>query len=202
MAGAEHAGDLDLDSPRVQSFISLLREKKVVVDPTVSVFETMFLSKTGEIPPTYARIAARLPPLTQRKFLDAGLPVQEPLRRSAFQAMLKMIGRLHRAGIPMVAGTDSAFPGMVLHRELELYVQAGLPPPTVLQIATLGAARVMKHDQESGSLTAGKHADIIIVDGNPSEQISDIRKITQVLKGGMIYDSEKLHRAIGLSPAS
>jgi imidazolonepropionase-like amidohydrolase len=116
--------------------------------------------------------------------------------------MLKMIGRLHRAGIPMVAGTDSAFPGMVLHRELELYVQAGLPPPTVLQIATLGAARVMKHDQEIGSLTAGKHADIIIVDGNPSEQISDIRKITQVLKGGMIYDSEKLHRAIGLSPAS
>jgi imidazolonepropionase-like amidohydrolase len=58
----------------------------------------------------------------------------------------------------------------------------------------------MKHDRESGSVAPGKYADLIIVDGSPSERISDIRKIRKVVKGGVIFDADQLQRAIGLSP--
>ena len=124
----------------------------------------------------------------------------EDRKPKAFQALLKMVALLYREGIPIVAGTDAPLPGFVLHRELELYVQAGLPPATVLRIATLGAAKVMKHERELGSIAPEKQADLIIVDGNPAERISDIRKIKKVIKDGMIYDVADLQRAIGLRP--
>ncbi|HME91775.1 MAG TPA: hypothetical protein VKE49_10150, partial [Myxococcaceae bacterium] len=124
---AEHAAELELDSPKVQSFIALLKQRNIVVDPTVSTFEDMLLARVGEISPTYASIAAKLPPLTRRGFLAGGLgvaPEIESRKQPAFEALLKMVAVLHRAGIPIVAGTDAPFPGFVLHRELELYVRA------------------------------------------------------------------------------
>jgi hypothetical protein len=197
----EHAGDLDLDSPRVRSFIALLKERQIVVDPTLCAFEGMITARKGEISPTYASVASRLPPITRRLFMSGGLAVSpeiEERKPKAFQALLNMVGLLYREGIPIVAGTDAALPGFVLHRELELYVQAGLPAARVLRIATLAAARVMKHEREVGSIAAGKQADLIIVDGNPAERISDIRKIKKVIKNGVIYDAADLQRAIGL----
>jgi hypothetical protein len=200
---AEHAAALDLGSRRVQSFIALLKERSIVVDPTLSTFEGLLAARTGEVSPTYARIASRLPLITQRGMKGGGLaPAAAEANSSAFAALLKMVQLLYRAGIPIVAGTDAAFPGFVVHRELELYVQAGLPPPAVLRIATLGAAKVMKRDRESGSIAPGKQADIIIVDGNPAERISDIRKIKTVVKQGVIYDVRELEDRIGLASGS
>ncbi|HEX4802910.1 MAG TPA: amidohydrolase family protein, partial [Myxococcaceae bacterium] len=200
---AEHAAELDLSSPKVKAFIALLKERHVVVDPTVSVFEGMLASPAGQVSPTYASIAPRLPPITQRTLKGGGLAAATGEANSrAFDALLKMVGLLYRAGIPLVAGTDALLPGFVVHRELELYVQAGLPPPAVLRIATLGAAKVMKRDRESGSVASGKQADLIIVDGNPTERISDIRKIKTVVKQGVLYDARQLEDRIGLASRS
>jgi imidazolonepropionase-like amidohydrolase len=201
-AVAEHAAELDLQSPPVKSFVQLLQARKIVVDPTVSIFEGMFTGRPGTVSPDFAVIADRLPPQVRRGLLSGGLPVPEGKDqrfRDSFQALLRMVKTLYDAGVPIVAGTDS-FAGFALHRELELYVAAGIPAPQVLQIATLGAARVMKRDAELGSIAPGKLADLVLIDGDPTTRISDIRRVTTVVKDGTVYQAAALYQAIGVRP--
>jgi imidazolonepropionase-like amidohydrolase len=201
-AVAEHAAELDLQSEQVKSFVQLLRARKIVVDPTVSIFEGMFTGRPGTVSPDFAAVADRLPPQVRRSLLSGGLPVpagRDQRYRDSFQALLKMVKTLYDAGVPIVAGTDSTA-GFALHRELELYVAAGIPAPRVLQIATLGAARVMKRDAELGSIAPGKLADLILVDGDPAAHISDIRRVTTVVKDGAVYQTSALYQAIGVRP--
>lgn len=201
-AVAEHAATLDLEGPAVQAFIAQLVERKVVVDPTVSIFEGMLLERPGEMSPVYAAVADRLPVQVRRGFLRGGLPVtaeNEQRYQASFEALLRFIGMLHRAGVPLVAGTD-ALAGFALHRELENYVRAGIPAPEVLRIATLGAARVMKRDDQLGVIAPGMLADVVLVDGDPAARISDIRNVVLTVQGGRIYRAEKLLRALGIEP--
>lgn len=199
---AQHAGELDLKSPPVQNFIALLKEKHVDIDPTVGIFEGMFLARPGSVDPQFAEVADRMPPQVRRGFLGGGLPVPEGMDqryRDAAQAMLNMVDLLYTSGIPIVAGTDS-LAGFALHSELEYYVKAGIPAPTVLQIATLGAARIMKHDGQSGSIAPGKLADMDLIDGDPATRISDIRRVKTVVKDGVVYDSTTVYQAMGVAP--
>ncbi len=201
-AVADRAATIDLASERVASFIKLLKDRKIVVDPTVSVFEGMFTDRPGKIPTGFAAIADHLPPLVRRGFLTGGLPVpagKDERYRESEKALLRMIKMLYDAGVPIVAGTDS-MPGFALHRELELYVEAGIPAPEVLRIATIGAARVMKRDGELGSIRTGKLADMILVDGNPMTRISDIRHVALVIKDGSVYEPAALYQSIGVRP--
>ncbi len=202
IAVGERAGTLDLESAPVRDFIALLKERGTVVDPTVAIFEGLFLSKPGAVSPPYRAIADHLPIATQRRY-SAGVldikPANETKYAAAFQTMLGMIGKLHAAGVPLVAGTDD-MAGFTLHRELELYVQAGIPAPRVLQIATIDAQRLMRADQSLGSVTAGKLADLILVRGDPSANVSDIRKVRLVMKNGVIYEPDALYRAVGVKP--
>lgn len=150
-AVADRAATVDLNSERVSSFVKLLKDKKIVVDPTVSIFEGMFTDRPGTIATGFAPIADRLPPQVRRGFLDGGLPVPEgkdARYRDSAKALLRMIKMLYDAGVPIVAGTDS-MAGFALHRELELYNEAGIPASEVLKLATIGAARVMKRDGNS-----------------------------------------------------
>ena len=100
-----------------------------------------------------------------------------------------------------MAGTDKAVPGHSLHRELELYVQAGLTPMQVIQLATSGAAKVMRIDGEVGTVEAGKRADLILVQGNPLERFSDLRKVSRVVTKGRMYDPAELWKSVGFAPA-
>jgi imidazolonepropionase-like amidohydrolase len=102
--------------------------------------------------------------------------------------------------VTIVAGTD-ATPGFSLHRELELYSEAGIPAPEILRIATLGAAKVMKRDQDLGRVAPGKLADFILVDGDPTARIADIRRVVLTVKDGTVYDPAALYAAIGVKPA-
>ena len=103
-------------------------------------------------------------------------------------------------GFRWKAGTDS-IAGATLHRELENYVALGIPAPEVLRIATLGAARVMKLDGDLGTIAPGKLADLILVDGDPTRKISDIRRVVLTVKDGMVYDPAELYRTLGVKPA-
>ena len=201
---AEKAAGLDLSSERVQAFIRLLQQHHTVLDPTVSIFEEMFVSRPGVMAPGLAPVAARLPAQVRRGGLTGGLPVPEgkdQRYRDAFQAMLRMLRIVHDSGITIVAGTDS-LAGFTLHRELENYVAAGIPAPEVLQIATLGAARVMKHEDERGSIAPGKLADVILVDGDPVAHISDIRRVVTVIKDGTVYDAAAVYHALGVGSSN
>lgn len=200
-AVAEHAVDLDLSSQRVNDFVQLLKERKTVVDPTVNVFESLFLDRPGIVSRSFVSVADRFPPQVRRSLLTGGIPVPEgkdQRYQDSFATMLRMIKKLYEAGIPMVAGTDS-LAGFGLHRELELYVEAGIPAAKVLQLATLGSARVMKRDAQLGSIAPGKMADLILLDGNPAENISDIRKVRTVFKDGKMFSSAEIYEAIGIS---
>jgi hypothetical protein len=199
-AVAERAALLDLQSAPVQAFLNLLREKQIVIDPTVSVFEGMFVSRKGTMSPSYAMVADRLPPQVRRGYLAGGLAVPEGMDqryRDSFRNVLAMVKALYDNHIPIVAGTD-ALAGFSLHRELELYVQAGIPPAAVLRIATLGAASVMKHDDKLGSIAPGKLADLDIIDGDPSVNISDVRRVVTVIKDGKVYGARAVALEIGV----
>ena len=111
--------------------------------------------------------------------------------------MKQLLKMLHEAGVPIVAGTDGS--ALLYARELELYVEAGIPAADVLYIATLGAARVMKQDAEVGSITVGKRADLVVVDGDPLARIGDVRRTSLVMKGGAIYEGAALAAAAGLA---
>ncbi len=99
-----------------------------------------------------------------------------------------------------MAGTDKAVPAHSLHRELELYVQAGLTPMEVIQIATRDSARAMGMEDEVGTVEAGKRADLILVDGNPLKNFADLRKVTRVIANGRVYDPGELWKSVGFRP--
>ena len=147
---AERAAGLDLDSAPVAKFVAKLKERRIVVDPTLGTFEEAYVARPGVVSPGYQAIVDRLPVQLRRAAFRGGLPAEgdeDRVHRASFQAMLDMTARLYRAGVPLVIGTDGV-EGLMLHRELELWVKAGIPPEKVLQIATIGAARVARADAE------------------------------------------------------
>lgn len=201
-AVAERAGSLDLSSERVRSFVRLLQERDVVVDPTVAIFQAMFIDRPGAVSTSYATVADRVPPQVRRRFLAGGLPVPEgkdAVYRESARALLRMVKILHDAGVRLVPGTDD-LAGFTLHRELELYAEAGIPAQEVLQLATIKSARVAGRDAELGSIVPGKFADVILIDGDPARRIGDIRRAALVIKDGNIFEPAALYRSIGVRP--
>jgi imidazolonepropionase-like amidohydrolase len=101
--------------------------------------------------------------------------------------------------VPLLAGTDT-WAGFGLHRELELYVLAGIPPLQALRIATWNGAKYTRTLDMRGSIERGKLADLVLVEGDPSVDISDIRKTSLVVKGGVAYAPAQVYEALGIRP--
>jgi len=202
-ATAERAGTIDLQSQAVKDFVAMLKPKDIVSDPTVGIFYTETLTRSGDMASTgFAEIADWLPAQVTRGLTTIGLPLGPGLDakyRASAQAYLEMIALLHSNGVRIVAGTDDVLPGFDLVHELELYAQAGIPPAQVLQAATIVAARVMHMDDSLGSLRPGTLADAIIVQGNPLESISQLRKVGTTIKGGVMYDTRALYATAGVT---
>jgi hypothetical protein len=198
-----NAAKLDLQSKEVNDFIALLQQHHTTVDVTLATFEGMFRGRPGKVSPDFAPVITRLPAQVQRGAYNGGLPVtaeNDQLYKDSYGAMLRMTKRMYDAGIPILAGTD-ATAGLMLHRELELEVEAGIPPAKALQNATFIAARVLKQEKEIGSIAPGKRADFVLVEGNPAENISDIRRGRLVMKNGVLYKSADLYNAAGIKAA-
>src|SRR5262249_37756904 len=158
----------------------------------------------GHPGPTDLFWAPRMPTNWQRNIMSGtgGLPMtreQEPIYRESYYRTIQLVGLLHRSGVRVVAGTDS-IGGIQLVRELELYVQAGIPPAEVLRIVTRAGAEVMKRGDKFGRIAPGYVADLMLVDGDPTLNISDLRRVRTVVRGDRQYDSAAIYRSLGIKP--
>ena len=199
---AEKGASLDLESAAVAGFLELLKSNDVVIDPTVAIFHNMFRHRSGEMSPSFAMVAEHFPPAVKRGMLAGRMDINEENAaqyEAASTALLNMLAKLHENGIKIVAGTDS-LPGFGLHRELELYQQAGIPAAEVLKLATLGSARLMNASNQSGSIAPGKWADMVLLSANPLEDISALRTTRLVFKGDRYFKPSQMYEAVGIKP--
>jgi imidazolonepropionase-like amidohydrolase len=202
-AVGQYAAKLDLNSPEVNDFVKLLKDKRTTVDVTLAAFEGMFTGRPGVASPDWAPVLNRLPAQVQRGAFTGGLevtPETDQLYKDSYTAMLRMTKKMYDAGIPILVGTD-ATAGLMLHRELEMEVKAGIPAGNALQNATLVAAGVLKQTKDLGSIAQGKLADLLLVEGDPTADISNIRRCRIVMKNGTMYNSADLYSAVGIAPA-
>lgn len=202
VAAVLHKGkdfSIDFSDPKNAEVIRFLKDHHTVVDPTLAVYEIEMRSlqdSITRIEPNYYT----LPPVIQTLYVNSGTnPKTAAFGQVIFRSWESIVKALHENGIPIVTGTDECLPGYSLYRELELYVQAGLTPMEALRAATIVPARVMKMDDRTGSVTAGKTADLIVVDGDPLQDISQIRKVSLVIKEGVVYDPVAVHRLVGFN---
>jgi imidazolonepropionase-like amidohydrolase len=190
---------VNFDDSVSKAAIKFLADRKVVIDPTVGVYEMAYRNVKDDItkmePAFYT-----LPLPLQTQFKNTGEDSATVARlKPMLESLRQIVKRLYDAGVPIVAGTDMGFPGFSVDRELEIYVGAGLTPAQALKTATITPAQVMGLDKQTGSIATGKNADLIIVDGNPLHNISAVRKVKVVIKGGKVYSPTVLHKMVGFS---
>jgi imidazolonepropionase-like amidohydrolase len=111
--------------------------------------------------------------------------------------MVQLLTRMYKAGVPIVSGTDGS--GIEIIRELEVYHAAGLSNAEALAAATITPARLLNVDKKTGSIKVGKTADLVLVEGDPSERISDLRQTRVVTLDGKLLDADALRTAAGFS---
>jgi predicted amidohydrolase YtcJ len=199
---AEKTADLDFDSKPVQDFIASLKKNEVAVDPTLATFDYI-RQRPGETSKAYAAVIDHLPLNLQRQFRSAEMNIPDDATAArynkSYEKMVEFVGRLHKAGVVVLPGTD-ATPGFTLHRELELYVQAGMTPVEALQSATSVAAKVARVDADRGRIAPGLLADLVLVDGDPTKDISAIRKVALVLTQGRAVSPGAVYNELGVKP--
>jgi imidazolonepropionase-like amidohydrolase len=203
LTGMKRAAQLDLTGPRVQKTIQLMKQHGTALDTTSVILERLMLSRSRETPPGDIAYLSHMPIGYQRYRKRTFVPLNEPGDDAeyvaAFDTLLQVMKLLYDNDIRMLPGTDDGT-GFTVQRELELYVEAGIPAPEALAMATLGAAEYLDVDDEVGSITPGKYADFFLVPGNPAEDISAIREIRLVSRGGVIYFPAEIYLALGIEP--
>ena len=196
-----YAKDVDLESAPIKALLGAMVEKNIYNDPTMVAFESLYVPENGDLSPSYAPFVGTMPPATERGFRQGGFAVPKDLTRADYRAswakMVALLGKMHAAGIPIVAGTDGA--GIELIHELEIYVQAGFPPADAIAAATIVPARLVGQDAKTGSIKVGKTADLALIDGDPSARIADLRQTRVVMLDGKLLDADALRKASGFS---
>ena len=191
---------VDINSPEAKKAVTFLVEHGTVVDPTIALSELYTANSTKPVASFDPGLLKVAPELTEALSFDAPPTPQSEIIEKVFQKEVQAVGALHRAGVPIVAGTDQAIPGHSLYREIELYVQAGFTPMEAIQAATIIPARAMGIDKEVGTVEAGKRGDVIILGSNPLESIRNIRTVEFVVTNGTMYNSAELWRSVGFKP--
>lgn len=189
---------LELDGSRAKDLISTLQFHHTVLDPTVALYEMFLLTKPLEqVEPGILHVPVQL-----REALDSPPATGDKvaLVESRRKSMMAALRAVHAAGIPIVAGTDQAIPGYSLHRELELYVEAGFTPLEALQSATIVAARAVGVEKESGSLEVGKRGDVLLLNADPLADIHNTRGVWRTVARGAVYEPAPLWQSVGFLP--
>jgi imidazolonepropionase-like amidohydrolase len=191
---------LALDAPEARRAIAFLAEHRIVVDPTLALFELNAHPIDQPVSAFEPGVDKVAPELRQALTHTGAEPARAEAAQRQYRTLLQIVGALHQAGVPIVAGTDLAVPGHSLHRELELYVEAGFTPMAAIQSATLQAARAMGLEHESGTVRPGLRADVLVVDGDPLARISDTRNVRLVIANGRPFEPAPLWRSVGFTP--
>jgi hypothetical protein len=200
-----HRGNLDLDNPLCQELVVELARRKVYVDPTLTVFRNMIL--LPDVPEVSGHGDNALAPRRLREFWPvylqrSGCPQGGPLadRQREFAKFQELTGKLYRAGVPLLAGTDApepqVTPGFSLHQELERLVESGLPPAAALRAATLNNAAALRQEDRLGSIAPGKLADLVILSANPLDDIRNTRQIELAIRGGKLCRPAELLKLV------
>ncbi|HRC56468.1 MAG TPA: amidohydrolase family protein, partial [Kofleriaceae bacterium] len=198
----DHAPDLDLASAPVQAFLRLLRDRKVVIDPTVNAFEDLLVWEQGKVAAGLEELAARLPVLPRQVYIMGGLPVDAAKHQryvAAFDKLLQMTKALVDAKVRVVIGTD-ALAGLMYHHELRLFARAGIPAAEILRMATILPARYLGMERQHGSIAVGEIADLVVIEGDPLARIADLGNTVTVMRAGIAYSCGALYAAIGVRP--
>jgi imidazolonepropionase-like amidohydrolase len=186
---------VDLDSPAIQEMIQGLAKHHVAVDPTLMAFRTKFWGddprytdnprKTEAPPKLWAGFA-------RRSDTADWTPDQYRAARAQWPKLLALVKLMHDRGVLLTAGTDTPFPWIVpgasFHEELRLLVEAGIPVPDVLRMATINGGRALKRN--IGAIEPGKDADLVVLTANPLESLGNTERIEMVIKGGQMYTVE------------
>jgi len=190
---------IEPESETARENLRFLRERGTVIEPTLARTE-LNLNIHGKPFSAFEPSVAKLPFEFANLINSMGvLPELEARAKAAYQLTLRMTNALHEAGIPLIVGTDLAIPGHTQHREMELMVKAGISPLEAVKAATIVPAKALNLDKELGTIETGKRADFVLVDGNPLEQISEIRKVRFTAKDGRIYEPAPLWRSVGFT---
>lgn len=196
-----YARTVDLNGPAMTQIVSTMAKKHIYSDPTMVAFEGLYVPENGELSPAYAPFLGTMPPTTERGFRSGGFAVPKDLTRDnyreSWQRMIDLLQKMHKAGVPIVAGTDGS--GIEIIHELEIYQQAGFTPGEALAAATIMPARLVAKDKVTGSIRVGKMADLVLVDGDPSKRIGDLRHTRTVMLGGKLLDADALREAAGFA---
>ena len=173
----------------------------VYLDPTLAVGEAYAQFFAGKADALGNSLVQQVAPArilkSTRDFVDSGKGADaakaELFQKACEQARSNLI-RAWKAGVPLVMGSDSGNPlvfhGPALHHELQLWVQAGIPAAVALQAATVNAAKLLGAQDRIGAIRAGMDADLLLVDGNPLQDISATDRISLV-----VFEGERIHRA-------
>jgi len=193
--------DVDLDGSAIKTIIDAMVKKHIYSDPTMVAFEALYEPDNGDLSPSYAPFVGTMPANSERLFRRGGLKLPKDVTRADYRAswarMIALLGRMHQAGIPIVAGTDGQ--GIELIHELEIYVQAGFTPAEALATATIVPARLLGVEAKTGSIIVGKTADLALVEGDPSVKIGDLRHTRVVMMDGKLLDADALFHAAGFT---
>jgi hypothetical protein len=195
---------VDLNNPKAKALVTMLADRKVMVCPTLVVFRNMlYLSDLEEIHqhPDLAPLPARLTCYWNAYPHRSGLPPDTvEVRRRQIRKYQELTGILHRAGVPLLVGTDTPCPyvppGFAIHQELELLVESGLTPAAALKAATMHNAFALQQSTELGSIEAGKLADMVILAADPTKDIRNTRTIELVIRGGLVCCPARLLNAV------
>jgi len=203
-AGMDHIAHLairgEAGSEEVQKTIAFLRDHKTVMDPTQS-WNELLGHAVGTPISAFQPGVLKIPAPLNRVFSNAGAAgIDAATARTRLERGLRIVKALHDAGVPIVAGTDEGIPGYSVHREIELYVEAGLTPMEALQAATIVSARAMKLDGELGTIERGKRADMIVLNANPLDAIHNIRAVRWTIRDGRVYDAPALWQSVRFQP--
>jgi imidazolonepropionase-like amidohydrolase len=187
-------------SDDVTRTIAFLKERGTVIDPTQS-WNELLGHAAGTPVSAFQPGIEKVPPPLNRIFSNAGATgIDAATARARLERGLRIVKALHDAGVPVVVGTDEGIPGHSVHREIELYVEAGLTPMEALQAATIVPARAMKLDGELGTIEKGKRADMAVLNANPLDNIRNIRAVRWTISDGRVYDAPALWESVRFLP--
>ena len=191
---------LDMQSGPVQDMIKDLVQRKVAITSTLAVFEAGHPDR----PPLQPRMLDAMTPQAAVSYLSARARAAEnpdPLDVATLKKEMEFEYAFVKAGGQLMAGADpsgngGALAGFADQRNIVLLVEAGFTLPEAIRIYTLNAAQYLGEADRIGTIGAGKAADLVVINGDPTKKITDIEKMTIVFRDGVGYDTQKLIKSV------